>query len=518
MTTGKNNILNNRCPPCRSGAPSGEKEDVVFTSCSRCFPIDTLAMRSKILDLAMRGKLTEQLPEDGTAEALYRQIQEKKQALIQAYKLKKEKPLQEITADELSVEIPKNWKTCRFGALITLVSGTDYPPDEYNDACRGTPYITGASNLLAEGVLINRWTEKARCIANLGDVLLVCKGSGYGKVAMCDINEAHIARQIMAVKRTPLLEMRFVLYFLMAQFNYLKEKGQGLIPGVDRKSVLNMLFPLPPLVEQQRIVERIEQALAILDTIDALQAQYADNLTVLKSKLIDAAIQGKLTEQLPEDGTAEELYQQIQLENQVLINAGPIKKAKPLAAITEDEIPFDIPANWKWVRLASVVDMLAGFAFKSADFKSAGKYRLLRGINLGVNSIRWNDTVYLDAIPERLSEYRIQSGDVLIGLDRPWISGGTRVAIFDDTQETYLVQRVLRLRESGGVVRSYIALILRSSLLIKSLGDKTTGISVPHISPGQVGNLVVPLPPLAEQKRIVAKLEAILPLCEGPKN
>ena len=223
------------------------------------------SLKNKLIDSAIQGKLTEQLPEDGTAEELYQQIQREKQELVRAGKIKKDKPLPEITEGEIPFDIPDNWKMCRLGSVITLVSGTDYKPEEYNDENRGTPYITGASNLLPDGVLINRWTETPRCIANTGDVLLVCKGSGYGKVAMCDVEEAHIARQIMAVKNTDLLNMRYILYFLTANFAYLKGKGQGLIPGVDRNSVLSMIFPLPPLKEQNRIVDKLDELTGIIE-------------------------------------------------------------------------------------------------------------------------------------------------------------------------------------------------------------------------------------------------------------
>lgn len=176
----------------------------------------------------------------------------------------------------------------------------------------------------------------------------------------------------------------------------------------------------------------------------------------------------------------------------------------------DDEIPFDIPDTWEWVRLGSVVDMLSGFAFKSTDFRNKGRHRLLRGINLGVGNIRWDETVYVDEMPEKLETYQILKNDVLIGLDRPWISGGIRVAIYDETEETYLVQRVLRIRKTCAITEGYIALILHSNLFKNSVEGQTTGISVPHISPTQVGNVAIPLPPITEQKRIITQIELAL--------
>ena len=158
--------------------------------------------------------------------------------------------------DEIPFEIPDSWVWSRFGQVISLLSGTDFKPDEYNDAQKGTPYITGASSLSEDGVLLNRWTETPRVITNRGDVLLVCKGSGYGKTVICDVEEAHIARQIMAIKKFITLDMHYVRLFLQANFDKIKSKGQGVIPGIDRNSVMNLLFPIPPLSEQRRIVEK----------------------------------------------------------------------------------------------------------------------------------------------------------------------------------------------------------------------------------------------------------------------
>ena len=229
---------------------------------NRRFPED---MKKSLLQYAIQGKLVEQRPEEGTAEELFAQIQAEKQRLIKAGKIKKEKPLPEITEDEKPFEIPERWKWVRLGNVISLVSGTDFKPEQYNDQGRGTVYITGASNLSDDGVIVSRWTESPRNFAYHGDILLVCKGSGYGKTVLCDVNEAHIARQIMAIKQMNTINMRYIRYFLQSNITYLKTQGQGVIPGIDRASILNMFLPLPPLAEQKRIVEKLEQLLPLCD-------------------------------------------------------------------------------------------------------------------------------------------------------------------------------------------------------------------------------------------------------------
>ena len=228
------------------------------------FPED---MKKSLLEYAIHGKLVEQRPEEGTAEELFAQIQQEKQRLIAEKKIKKEKPLPEITEDEKPFDIPESWKWVRLGNIISLVSGTDFKPEQYNDQGQGTVYITGASNLSDDGVIVCRWTETPRNFAYWGDILLVCKGSGYGKTVFCNVDKAHIARQIMAIRQTDSMNMSFIRYFLQANINYLKTQGQGVIPGIDRASVLNMFLPLPPLAEQKRIVEKLEQLLPLCERL-----------------------------------------------------------------------------------------------------------------------------------------------------------------------------------------------------------------------------------------------------------
>lgn len=476
-------------------------------------------LKSSILQLAIQGRLVEQRPEEGTGEELYQQIQAEKKRLIQEGKIKKEKPLPEIAEDEVPFEIPESWAWVRLNSVISLLSGSDLTPDKYNAIEKGIPYITGASNIEGNQLIINRWTEYPNNIARKGDLLLTCKGT-VGKTIILVETEVHIARQIMALSAV-MIDTVYLKYFIEGQVETLKSKAKSMIPGIERDNVLKLLMPLPPLAEQKRIVAKIEELLPYLDRYEKAWNRLEDFGSRfpadMQKSILQMAIQGKLVEQRPEEGTGEELYRQIQAEKQALIKAGKIKKEKPMPEIAEDEVPFEIPEGWKWVRLGQAIDMLSGFAFKSSDFKETGHYRLLRGINLGVATTRWDDTVYVDEMPKKLEPYRIQKGDVLIGLDRPWISDGIRVTIYNDEEQTYVVQRVLRVRETCAIIKEYIALLLRSNLFKSAVEGQTTGISVPHISPGQVGNVVIPLPPIAEQKRIVTRLEEILPLCERLK-
>ena len=484
-------------------------------------------LKSSILQLAIQGKLVEQRPEEGTGEELYRQIQAEKKRLIQEGKIKKEKPLPEIAEDEVPFEIPEGWKWAYLGELFLHNTGKAQNSSGSNKGVV-RKFIT-TSNLYWNRFDLSKvkempFTEQEleRCIAQKGD-LLVCEGGDCGRAAIwnydekvCIQNHVHRIRPYKEVS----IEYFYYLFYLYKFTGRLKGHGVA-IQGLSSEAIHKVLCPLPPLAEQKRVVAKIEELLPYLDRYEKawnrLEEFNRRFPADMQKSILQMAIQGKLVEQRPEEGTGEELYRQIQAEKQALIKAGKIKKEKPLPEIAEDEVPFEIPEGWKWVRLGQAIDMLSGFAFKSSDFKETGHYRLLRGINLGVATTRWDDTVYVDEMPKKLEPYRIQKGDVLIGLDRPWISDGIRVTIYNDEEQTYVVQRVLRVRETCAIIKEYIALLLRSNLFKSAVEGQTTGISVPHISPGQVGNVVIPLPPIAEQKRIVARLEEILPLCERLK-
>ncbi|MGI6033910.1 MAG: restriction endonuclease subunit S, partial [Coriobacteriales bacterium] len=220
-------------------------------------------LKKSILQYAVEGKLVEQRPEEGTGEALYQQIQAEKKKLIQAGKIKKSKKLPEITEEEIPFEIPESWKWVRLSSTISLLSGSDLKPDQYNSLENGIPYITGASNFNINNLIINRWTTCPKNIAHKGDLLLTCKGT-VGKTTILQQESVHIARQIMAI--TPIcIDTVFLKYYIESQVENLKSKAKSMIPGIERKNVLTLLFPLPPLAEQKRIVAKIEELMLLVE-------------------------------------------------------------------------------------------------------------------------------------------------------------------------------------------------------------------------------------------------------------
>lgn len=474
-------------------------------------------LKNSILQLAIQGKLVEQHPEEGTGEELYKQIQEEKQKLIKEGKIKKEKPLPEITEDEIPFGIPENWIWVRLNSLILLLSGSDLTPSKYNEAGKGIPYITGASNIEGHQIVINRWTEYPNNIAHKGDLLLTCKGT-VGKTTILKETQVHIARQLMAI--TPLIiDIEYLKVFIESQVERLKSKAKSMIPGIERDNVLKLLIPLPPLAEQKRIVAKIEELLPYIDRYEKAWNRLEDlNKRFpadMHKSILQMAIQGKLVEQRPEEGTAEELYKQIQAEKQKLIKAGKIKKEKPLPEITENEIPFDIPENWKWVRIAQIVTLNPK---NDLDNNIDTSFVPMSCVSDGFRNTHTFEVKKWGSIKKGFTHFA--NGDIGIAKITPCFQNRKSVVFRDlingygaGTTELSIVRVI-----NNTVLREYLLWFFKTECFIANGVKSFTGTAgQQRIHKDYLATSLLPLPPLAEQKRIVAKLEEILPLCEKLK-
>ena len=228
-------------------------------------------LKNSILQAAIQGKLTDRRPEDGDARDLLAEIAAEKERLVKEGTIRRTPPLPPVEEDEAPFDIPEGWCWVRLGEMISLLSGQDLPSTSYNDQRHGIPYITGASNFQKGEILINRWTEQPKAVAHRGNILITCKGT-VGDIAFLQVEEAHIARQVMGIT-VILLEPRYLANALRGYVAELKRKAKCIIPGIERKNILNMLFPLPPLAEQRRIVARLEELLPLVEELAAMEAE-----------------------------------------------------------------------------------------------------------------------------------------------------------------------------------------------------------------------------------------------------
>lgn len=471
-------------------------------------------LKNSILQLAIQGKLVEQRPEEGTAEELFARIQREKQRLIAEKKIKKERPLPEITDDEKPFDIPENWKWVRLSRIWSILNGDrgkNYPAKSTLSRT-GIPFIS-ALNLNGKTVVED---ENLLCLSQtqydkLGngklqknDVVVCIRGS-LGKHGVYPFEQGAIASSLVILRNyfSNICNDEFLLLYLDSPllFSEIKKYDNGTAqPNLAAKSLEQFLFPLPPIAEQKRIVAKIEELLPYIDRyeqawskLEQFNSRFPEDM---KKSLLQYAIQGKLVEQRPEEGTAEELFAQIQQEKQRLIAEKKIKKEKPLPEITEDEKPFDIPESWKWVRIGEIFGLQAGKNVTSANIyeeKSEQNPYLCFGGN-GVRGF--------------VANYNREGHFALIGRQGA-LCGNINLA-----------EGKFYATEHAVVVDHYnMTDVLWCGWFLKALNlnQYATATAQPGLAVANIVKVLIPLPPLAEQKRIVEKLEQLLPLCERLK-
>lgn len=482
--------------------------------------MNTELIKKKILDLAIRGKLVDQRPEEGTAEELYAQIQEEKRKLIAEVKIKKEKPLPEISEDEIPFDIPASWKWVR------LNDGMIINPSVIADDEQETSFIPMADVESGYSSIINLkekriWKTVKKNFSRFenGYVLIAkitpCFQNRKSAIAENLVNGVGAGTTEFNVIRTNnnLLLNKFVLYFAKSEYfiNYGQEHFTGTV-GQQRFSgnaFYEMLFPLPPLSEQKRIVAKIEEIFSRIDVIEKAKADLAKDGNLLEKKILDLAIRGKLVEQRPEEGSAEELYAQIQEEKKKLIAEGKIKKEKPLPEIKDEEIPFDIPKSWKWVKLGNISESNIGLTYSPSDISEIG-IPVMRSCNIQNNRLDFNNDlvrVNIKNIPEK---NLLKENDILICARNGSRALVGKNAIIPKLSEPCAFGAFMAMVRTP--FSKYVKIFLDSGSF-RSVLDSVNTTTINQITQKNLLNIVIPLPPLSEQKRIVAKIEELLPYC-----
>lgn len=475
-------------------------------------------LKASILQYAIQGKLVEQRPEEGTAEELYQQIQTNLDAIFEVQTKKKNKnKILPIEEKDIPFDIPETWKWVRLGTIgYTNIGLTYSPKDQTMDGV-----IVLRSSNIQNGKMVYEDIVKVNMeipdnkMCQIGDILICARNGSkrlVGKSAIVDKAGMSFGA-FMAIFRS--VCNQYIIHVINSAYfrnSLLGDTGTTTINQITQDMLKNSLVPLPPLAEQKRIVAKIEELLPLIDRyaasyekLEQFNAMFPEDM---KKSILQYAIQGKLVEQRPEEGTGEELYRQIQAEKQRLIQEKKIKKEKPLAEISEDEIPFDIPESWKWIKVGNVGSWSSGATPSRTNLAYyGGTIPWLKTGDLNDGLIKKIPEYITDLALEKTSVRLNPVGSVLMAMYGATIG---KLGILDISATTN--QACCACIPYEGIHNKYLFYYLM--FMRRSYIGMAEGGAQPNISKEKIVNSLIPLPPLAEQKRIVAKIEELLPLCE----
>ena len=508
-----------------------------------------------ILQLAVSGRLNTQHLEDEPASDLLKRITTEKQALIKAGKLKAQKPLPPIDETEAPFQIPPSWVWNRLGEVGAWGAGST--PN------RGNPsYYNGEITWFKSGELKTdivyaseeKITELAlkECSLRLNqpnDVMIAMYGATIGKVALagitCTTNQAICACTPFSCITSP-----FLLLQLKALYPTFVNMGAGgAQPNISREKIVNTPFPLPPFDEQKRIVAKVEELLSksaeikeyfseknkmrvklnqsllhhlqesqnheeFKKNFDLITSHFNDlydnqeNMKALRQTILQLAVSGRLNTQDPEDEPASDLLKRITTEKQALIKAGQLKAQKPLPPVAEAEQPFTLPDSWVWTRLGQVCDVRDG-THDTPKYRNTG-IPLITSKNLSNGKIDFSNVKLISeedylAISKRSN---VEENDILFAM-----IGSIGNPVLVQGKNTFAIKNVALFKGNTKISPSFLLLCLKASE--NEMKTRSAGGVQPFVSLTFLRNYNFPLPPLAEQQRIVAKVGELMALCDA---
>lgn len=480
-------------------------------------------LKNSILQRAIEGKLVPQRAEEGTARDLLVEIRAEKEKLIKAKKIKKTKPLPEITDDEKPFDIPDSWEWVRLGNVGNLVRGSGIKRSDIilsGKPCirYGELYTTYRTRFSSA---VSQTSKDVFCKSkkvHQNDILMALTGENKWDIALAVVYEGtdEIAMGGDMTKweyhgMNPI----YLAMVINSPYGIACKRNMAtgdIIVHISNNKLSEIMLPIPPLAEQQRIVARIEELQPDIDAYDKAQTElriieqhFPDDM---KKSLLQYAIEGKLVPQRKEEGTARELLAEIRAEKEKLIKAKKSKKTKPLSEITDDEKPFEIPDSWAWVRLGDLGEWCSG-ATPSRQHEEyfGGNIPWLKTGDL-------NDG-YIKEVSEFITKDGFQHsstklnpiGSVLIAMYGATIGRLGILQIPATTNQACCACEVFQ-----GVFNRFLFYFLLANR--KNFIKQGAGGAQPNISKAKIIDTIMPLPPLAEQHRIVARLEEMLPLCQ----
>ena len=502
-------------------------------------------LKNSILLMAVQGKLVPQDPNDEPASVLLERIHAEKERLIKEKKIKREKnpsvifkgadntPYEKIgdevrsLADEVPFDIPDSWEWVRLGNIGETNIGLTYKPSDVTSD--GVPVLR--SNNIQNGqmnyseLLYVSCTVPERAYAHKGDILICARNGSralVGKSAIVDADGMAFGA-FMAIYRSqcnPYIQLFINSYLFRGQ---LEGATTTTINQVTQEMLKRQLCPLPPIQEQLRIVQKYTELQPLIaaysNAYDKAQILSIAFPEALKKSILQEAVQGKLVPQDPSDEPAEALLERIRAEKQRLIKEGKIKKDKHESVIfrrdnshyekldgvercIDDELPFEIPESWAWVRWGSIAESIQyGY---NAPAKQEGRIRMVRISDIHENTVAWSSVPFCDIEDSDIPTYLLQPNDILFA--RTGGTVGKSFLVSEVPCESIYAGYLIRTRYSSLLCPQYLKFFMESPLYWQQLKSGTTATAQPNCNGQTLAKMLLPLPPANEQLRIVANL------------
>lgn len=473
-------------------------------------------LKASILQLAMQGKLVDQRLEEGTGEEVLKKIEVKKAQIENAKCIRKGKRFK-ISDEEVPFPLPETWKWTKVGNIAVLFNGRAFKPSDWTED--GLP-IVRIQNLNNDTAPYNHYNGEFDEEYHLygGELLFAWSGTPGTSFG------AHIWRELEGVLNQHIFKLlfdeenldkhyfQFALNFQVVELIRLAHGSAGL-QHVTKGVFQNTLIPIPPLAEQKRIVAKIEELMPFVDQyavssekLNTLNTTFPDQM---KKSILQEAVCGKLVPQDPSDEPASVLLEKIAEEKKKLIKEGKIKKQKKLPPITEDEIPFEIPESWEWVRLNTIAYKIVDGTHHSPVNTEHGEYKYITAKNIKDNGVVLDNVTYVskDIHDEIFARCNPEKGDVLLIKD----GATTGVVTVNNLNEPFsMLSSVALIKCPADIDPWYVVSVLRSDLFYRNIRHQMKGTGITRITLKQIKPMLIPIPPISEQHRIVDKLQSIL--------
>ena len=468
--------------------------------------MDIKSLKDKILQLAIEGKLVPQDENDEPASVLLEKIKAEKEQLIKNKVIKKEKPLPEISEEEKSFDLPKGWEFSKIGNLaIKVTDGTHHSPKSFEkgeymyvtakdikDSGVDTSCVTYVSKEIHEPIY-------ARCNVNKGDVLITKDGK-IGTVTVNQINEQFSLLSSVGLIKTNIYNW-YLVYAIRSPFVQSQivntTKGSA-IRRITITTINNLIIPIPPLEEQKRIVAKLDELFELIDELDNNKQELLENISNTRNKVLQLAIQGKLVEQCEDDEPASVLLERIKAEKEQLIKDKVIKKEKPLPEISDEEKLFKIPSSWEWCRLGNISNIVMGQSPDSSTVSDVeGGIEFHQG-KASFGKVFINNSGLYCTKPSKIAI----PDDILLSVRAP-------VGTLNITDRELCIGRgLVAIRKYIDIENKFFYYFIMA--LEEELVKKSTGTTFKAVASTAIKEFLIPLPPLEEQNRIVAKIDLIM--------